>query len=60
MAKLAKFEPAEHLLLQSYETLRKSPGGGSLAGYIEETRGFLTDLYKIWGKPQQAAMYVAD
>ena len=57
---MKQFEAAEQMLLESYETLLENPGGGSLAGYIEETRGFLADLYRVWGKPEQAAMYVAD
>ncbi len=48
------------MLLYSYESLLENPGGGSRAGYIKETRGFLADLYRIWGKPEQAARYMAD
>ncbi len=56
---MKQFEAAEQLLLESYKILLDNPGGGSRAGYIEETRGFLADLYRIWGKPEQAARYVA-
>jgi hypothetical protein len=57
---MKQFEAAEQLLLESYKILLDNPGGGSRAGYIEETRGFLADLYRIWGKPEQAARYVAN
>ena len=51
---MKQFEAAEQLLLASHETLRESPGGGGRAIYIDETRGFLLDLYKIWDKPEHA------
>jgi len=57
---LQQYDAAEILLLEGYETLIDNPGGGSRALYIEEARGFLIDLYQLWGKPEQAARYVAD
>jgi len=48
-----QFEAAEQLLLESHDTLQESPGGGGRTIYIDETQGFLTDLYQIWEKPTQ-------
>ena len=55
---LDQFEAAELLLLESYRILKDSPGGGSRAGYIADTRQFLVDLYSAWGKPEQASIYL--
>jgi hypothetical protein len=56
LSRLRQFGAAEPLLLESYETLRQNPAGGSRAGYVDETRGFLVALYQAWGKPQAAEM----
>jgi tetratricopeptide (TPR) repeat protein len=59
LTRLNEFEAAEQLLIESYEMLQENPGGGSRAIYIEETRGFLAELYRAWDKPGQAARYAA-
>ncbi|MGI9235811.1 MAG: tetratricopeptide repeat protein [Woeseiaceae bacterium] len=56
---LNQFESAEQLLLQSYDVLVDSLGGGGRAVYIDETRAFLLDLYQKWGKPEQAEKFLA-
>jgi tetratricopeptide (TPR) repeat protein len=53
LAAMEQFETAEQLLLASYETLVENPGGGSHARYKEETREFITSLYKDWGRPER-------
>ena len=57
LGQLDQFEAAEELLLESYDTLRQTPAGGSRAGYVEETRAFLVALYQAWGKPVEAAKH---
>ena len=59
LAHLQKFEAAEKLLLESHAALQDGPGSGSRAVFIELTAGYLADLYRIWGKPEQAAKYAA-
>ena len=58
LSRLRQFGAAEPLLLESYETLRQNPAGGSRAGYVDETRGFLVALYQAWGKPELAAKHL--
>jgi tetratricopeptide (TPR) repeat protein len=58
LSALRQFGAAEPLLLESYETLRQNPAGGSRAGYVDETRGFLVTLYQAWGKPEAAARHL--
>jgi tetratricopeptide (TPR) repeat protein len=58
LSALRQFSVAEPLLLESYETLRQSAAGGSRAGYVDETRGFLVALYQAWGKPEAAAKHL--
>jgi hypothetical protein len=57
---LRQFGAAEPLLLESYETLRQNPAGGSRAHYVDEARRFLVALYQGWGKPQEAAKHFPD
>jgi tetratricopeptide (TPR) repeat protein len=59
LAHLKKFEAAEKLLLDSHAALQDGPGSGSRGVFIELTAGYLADLYRIWGKPEQAAKYAA-
>ena len=59
LAHLQKFEAAEKLLLASHAALKQGPGSGSRAVFIELTAGYLADLYRDWGKPEQASKYVA-
>jgi tetratricopeptide (TPR) repeat protein len=59
LSALRQFGAAEPLLLESYETLRQNPAGGSRAGYIDEARGFLVALYQAWGKPEAAAKHLS-
>jgi tetratricopeptide (TPR) repeat protein len=55
LTRLGRFDEAEALLLDSYRNLQDNPG--SRAGYIDETRAFLADLYTAWGKPAEASKY---
>ena len=59
LAHLQQFEAAEKLLLVSHAALTQGPGSGSRAVFIELTAGYLADLYRGWGKPEQAAKYVS-
>jgi tetratricopeptide (TPR) repeat protein len=59
LSALRQFGAAEPLLLESYETLRQNPAGGSRTGYIDEARGFLVALYQAWGKPEAAARHLS-
>jgi hypothetical protein len=45
--------------LSSLEILRQGPGSGSRSVYIDKTVGYLADLYRTWGKSDQAAVYLA-
>jgi hypothetical protein len=58
LSALRQFGAAEPLLLESYETLRQNPAGGSRTGYVDEARGFLVALYQAWGKPEAAARHL--
>jgi tetratricopeptide (TPR) repeat protein len=60
LSALRQFGAAEPLLLESYETLRQNPAGGSRAHYVDEARRFLVALYQGWGKPQEAAKHFPD
>ena len=59
LAHLQQFEIAEEMLLNSHAALKQGPGAGSRIVYIEITVGYLADLYRDWGKPEQAAQYIA-
>ena len=55
LAALGRFEDAEHLLVDSYRTLRQVKGEHSI--YCRSAAGRLVDLYQTWGRPDQAARY---
>ena len=46
------------MLLASHTTLKEGSSSSS-AVYIDLTTGYLIDLYRGWGKPEQAAKYAA-
>jgi serine/threonine-protein kinase len=52
---LKRFDEAESLLLASYSTLKEKRGDDHSA--TKRTRGVLADLYRAWGRPQQAMAY---
>lgn len=54
LTKLGKYSAAESLLLRSYQTLVISEGSGE---YLVRARARLVDLYKAWGRPQEADRY---
>ena len=55
LARLGDFEPAEDMLVASYEILNGSEGVRPL--YIELTLNYLVQLYDSWGKPEQAGQF---
>ena len=59
LAHLQQFEVAEKMLLNSHAALKQGPGSGSRIIYIDITAGYIADLYREWGKPEQAAKYAA-
>jgi len=59
LAHLKQFEIAEKMLLDSHAALKQGPGSGSRIVYIDITAGYLADLYRDWGKPEQAAQFIA-
>ncbi len=54
---LSQYEPAEALLLQSLEVLTSDPG--ALPVFVTDTQRRLAELYRVWGKPDKAARYLA-
>ncbi|MEM7352892.1 MAG: serine/threonine-protein kinase [Acidobacteriota bacterium] len=54
---LKQFEAAEVLLLESYSALRADKGPESV--YTRDAAGRLVDLYRVWGKPGEAARYLS-
>ncbi len=55
LIKLRSYEEAEPLLLESYSVIRAHFGDDDRR--TEATRRWLFELYKAWGKPQQAKQY---
>jgi tetratricopeptide (TPR) repeat protein len=58
MAQLSRYREAEPLLLEAYETLRGSTGARPI--HLGSARQYLADLYAAWGRPDDAARYLAD
>jgi hypothetical protein len=54
---LQQYDTAEKLLLQSLAVLTADPG--ALPTFVTDTQQRLADLYRVWGKPDQAARYLA-
>ena len=55
-----KYGDAEALLIESYRGMverKGKPGwmGASTTRYLDETRGWIVQLYQAWGKPDKAA-----
>jgi tetratricopeptide (TPR) repeat protein len=59
LAQRKQFDEAEGLLLKSLAILRQGPGSGSRTVYVEKTIAYLADLYRNWGKSEEAAVYLA-
>lgn len=59
LVRLGRYDEAEPILLSSRDTLRSEPDSGSMKIYVQKTNGYLADLYRDWGKPDEAAKYVA-
>lgn len=59
LAALDEFSEAEKMLLASFKTLEQGPGSGSRTVYIQLTAQYLADLYRDWGKPEQAEKILA-
>lgn len=54
---LGQYEQAEALLLQSLAILQSDPGARPV--FVTDTERRLADLYRLWGKPDKAAQYLA-
>lgn len=54
---LRQYRTAETLLLQSLDILNADDG--ALPVFVADTRQRLADLYRLWGKPDEAARYLA-
>ena len=55
LAAQARYADAESLLLESYPRIRAARGAGSKA--TRDALGRLVDLYRSWGRPDQADRY---
>ena len=54
---IGQYPEAEKQLVRSYTLL--SNDAGALPTYRALTRGYLQDLYRRWGRPQQAQRYAS-
>jgi serine/threonine-protein kinase len=57
LAQQKRFAEAEPLLLENYRRLRADRGEGN--ANVTRARGWIEDLYRDWGKPEQASTYFA-
>jgi tetratricopeptide (TPR) repeat protein len=57
LAGLHRYAEAEALLLKSLEVLDSDPG--AWPGFVRDTRRRLADLYRVLGRPDDAARYLA-